>query len=261
MSVSERSVFTDAFRDYLFDVVFIDTPSPDNIDRLVSFVRQEGAAFACLIYEPLLQGAGGMLMYDAASLDRLLEETSRQGILSISDEVLTGFGRTGRLFAGEYLQHRSDIICLSKGLTGGTMALGVTATTNRIFEAFLSDDKRRTLFHGHSFTANPIACSAALASLDLLLKEDCLPHINRIAVRHRGFLDEIRQYPCVRNPRFAGHYPGLRDRSRRRWIHECHRSCHHQGGARRRHLSSSARQYRLFHAALLHYGKRNGPGV
>ncbi|HVS95984.1 MAG TPA: adenosylmethionine--8-amino-7-oxononanoate transaminase [Puia sp.] len=204
MSVSERSVFTDAFRDYLFDVVFIDTPSPANIDPLLSFIKSEGSDFACIIYEPLLQAAGGMRMYDAASLDRLLAETSRQGILSIADEVLTGFGRTGRLFAGEYLQHRADIICLSKGLTGGTMALGVTATTSRIFDAFLSDDKRKTLFHGHSFTANPIACSAALASLDLLLKEDCLPRIGRIAERHRAFLDKLRRYPCVRNPRSTG---------------------------------------------------------
>jgi len=204
MSVSERSVFTDAFRDYLFDVVFIDTPSPHNIESLLSCIKSEGPAFACIIYEPLLQGAGGMLMYDAASLDRLLEETTKQGILAIADEVLTGFGRTGRFFAGEYLRHQSEIICLSKGLTGGSMALGVTATTSRIFDAFLSDDKRKTLFHGHSFTANPIACSAALASLDLLLKEDCLPRIHRIAARHRAFLEEIRHYPLVRNPRSMG---------------------------------------------------------
>ncbi|HXB94346.1 MAG TPA: adenosylmethionine--8-amino-7-oxononanoate transaminase [Puia sp.] len=204
MSVSERSVFTEAFRDYLFDVVFIDTPSPDNLDRLLSFIEEEGQSFACIIYEPLLQGAGGMLMYDAASLDRLLSAAARKDILTIADEVLTGFGRTGRLFAGEYLQHRADMICLSKGLTGGTMALGVTATTDRIFEAFLSDDKRKTLFHGHSFTANPIACSAALASLDLLLKEDCLPRIERIARRHRDFLGQLRAYPHVRNARSLG---------------------------------------------------------
>lgn len=204
MSVSERSIFTDAFRDYLFDVVFIDTPSPQNLDRLLSFVRQEGDGIACIIYEPLLQGAGGMRMYDAASLDRLLEETARQGILAIADEVLTGFGRTGRLFAGQYLQHHADIICLSKGLTGGTMALGVTATTDRIFRAFLSDDRRKTLFHGHSFTANPIACAAALASLDLLLKEDCLPRIEWITRRHHAFLEQLRDHPIAVNARSLG---------------------------------------------------------
>lgn len=204
MSVSERSLFTDAFRDHLFDVVFIEPPSPQNLDRLLSFIRQEGEAIAGIIYEPLLQGAGGMRMYDAASLDLLLQATARQGILSIADEVLTGFGRTGRLFAGEYLRHRADIICLSKGLTGGTMALGVTATTEAVFEAFLSDDKRKTLFHGHSFTANPLACSASLASLDLLQEDGCLARIRHIANRHTAFLEELGLFSNVRNARALG---------------------------------------------------------
>lgn len=204
MSVSERSVFTDAFRDYLFEVVFIDTPSPENIYELLHLVRQRGPEIACIIYEPLLQAAGGMRMYDAACLDLLLAEIASQGILTIADEVLTGFGRTGRLFAGHYLQHKPDIICLSKGLTGGTMALGVTATTTPVFEAFLSDDKRKTLFHGHSFTANPIACTTALASLDLLLQEDCMMRIGRIRERHLEFLETLRSYPIVRNARTLG---------------------------------------------------------
>jgi adenosylmethionine-8-amino-7-oxononanoate aminotransferase len=164
MSISERSVFTAPFRDYLFEVVFIDTPTPENIQQLRSDIRRQGREIACFIYEPLLQAAGGMRMYQAALLDELLEEAARQDILCIADEVLTGFGRTGKLFAGEYLRHKADIICLSKGLTGGTMALGVTAATEKIFRAFLSDDKRKTLFHGHSFTANPVACSASLVS-------------------------------------------------------------------------------------------------
>jgi adenosylmethionine---8-amino-7-oxononanoate aminotransferase len=204
MSVSERSIFTDAFQDYLFEVLFIDTPSPENIDELCALVRQQGSEIACIIYEPLLQAAGGMRMYDAPSLDLLLAETAKQGILAIADEVLTGFGRTGRLFAGEYLEHKADIICLSKGLTGGTMALGVTATTDRVFQAFLSDDRRKTLFHGHSFTANPLACTAALASLDLLLEETCLLHIDRIARQHTAFLQQIRRFPIVRNARSLG---------------------------------------------------------
>jgi adenosylmethionine-8-amino-7-oxononanoate aminotransferase len=204
MSVSERSVFTDAFRDYLFEVIFIDTPCAENIYELLHLVRQRGPEIACIIYEPLLQAAGGMRMYDAASLDALLTEIAQQGILTIADEVLTGFGRTGRLFAGEYLRHKADIICLSKGLTGGTMALGVTATTTPVFEAFLSDDKRKTLFHGHSFTANPLACATALASLDLLLREDCLQRIARIGQRHQEFLETLRSYPIVRHARMLG---------------------------------------------------------
>jgi adenosylmethionine---8-amino-7-oxononanoate aminotransferase len=204
MSVSERSLFTSPFRDYLFDVIFIDTPTPENIDALRKTIHQEGPGIAAFIYEPLLQAAGGMRIYDAALLDNLLEEAHRQGILCIADEVMTGFGRTGRLFAGEYLGQKADIITLSKGLTGGTMALGVTATTEKIFHAFLSDDRRKTLFHGHSFTANPLACTAALASLDLTLEADCMSRILRISKRHTTFLDTLRSFPIVKNARSLG---------------------------------------------------------
>jgi adenosylmethionine-8-amino-7-oxononanoate aminotransferase len=204
MSISERSVFTAPFRDYLFEVVFIDTPTPENIEQLRADIRRLGREIACFIYEPLLQAAGGMRIYTAALLDELLEEAARHDILCIADEVLTGFGRTGKLFAGEYLRHKADIICLSKGLTGGTMALGVTAATEKIFRAFLSDDKRKTLFHGHSFTANPIACSVSLASLDLLLEEDCLRRIGQLSRRHQIFLDTLRSFPIVKNARTLG---------------------------------------------------------
>jgi len=204
MSVSERSVFTAPFSDYLFEVVFVDTPTRENIYELLSLVRREGSSIAGFIYEPLLQGAGGMRIYEAQLLDELLAELSGQGILCIADEVLTGFGRTGRLFAGEYLRHKADIICLSKGLTGGTMALGVTAATERLFEAFLSDDRRKTLFHGHSFTANPIACAASLASLDLLLDEGNLQRIGQIGRRHEAFLEKLALYPIVKNARSIG---------------------------------------------------------
>ena len=204
MSVSERSVFTAPFGDYLFDVTFIDTPTPENIAALRASIHQLAPEIACFIYEPLLQAAGGMRIYEAALLDELLAEARAHQIVCIADEVLTGFGRTGRLFAGEYLTQKADIICLSKGLTGGAMALGVTAATEQIFEAFLSDDRRKTLFHGHSFTANPIACTAALASLDLLLEPQCLYNIRRIAAKNLTFLESLRTSPGVRNARALG---------------------------------------------------------
>jgi len=204
MSISERSVFTDAFRDYLFEPVFIDAPNGQNIGQLQAFLQEHGEEIACFIYEPLLQAAGGMHMYEAAHLDMLLNTAKQQGILCIADEVLTGFGRTGELFAGSYLQHKADIICLSKGLTGGTMALGVTAATEQVFEAFLSDDRRKTLFHGHSFTANPLACTAALASLDLLLAPDCIQHIRDIHASHKAFKERLGIYEIVRNIRILG---------------------------------------------------------
>jgi adenosylmethionine-8-amino-7-oxononanoate aminotransferase len=145
-----------------------------------------------------------MRIYEAALLDRLLERVQERGILCIADEVLTGFGRTGKLFAGEYLRTHADIICLSKGLTGGTMALGVTAATERIFGAFLSDERRKALFHGHSFTANPLACAASLASLDLLLEPDCLQRIRAIAGMHLLFSERIKDIPVIRNIRIIG---------------------------------------------------------
>lgn len=204
MSISERSVFTDAFRDYLFEPVFIEAPNAENMSHIQDLLRSQGQEIACFIYEPLLQGAGGMCMYEAAALDQLLEAVKEQGILCIADEVMTGFGRTGKLFAGDWLRQQADIICLSKGLTGGTMAMGVTAATEKVFDAFLSDDRRKTLFHGHSFTANPVACTAALASLDLLLKEDCDKRLRRIHEQHSVFADRLRQYSIVRNVRILG---------------------------------------------------------
>lgn len=143
-------------------------------------------------------------MYEAPYLDRLLAAAKQQGILCIADEVLTGFGRTGELFAGSYLTQQADIICLSKGLTGGTMALGVTAATEKVFEAFLSDDRRKTLFHGHSFTANPLACTAALASLDLLLAPDCIHRIRDIHARHNFFAKKLEACHIIRNVRILG---------------------------------------------------------
>ncbi len=187
MSVSERSVFTFPFQDYLFEVIFIETPNANNIQDLKSFIQQNGNEISCFIYEPLLQAAGGMLIYDAKLLDELLSEIKSHEIICIADEVLTGFYRTGKFFASDYLENKPDIICLSKALTGGTMALGATAATQKIFDAFSSDDKTKTFFHGHSFTANPIACAASLASLDLLEKEECKKNIERIINQQKEF--------------------------------------------------------------------------
>lgn len=191
MSVSDRSVFTMAFHDLLFEVIFIDTPTEENISTLKDIVQQHSAETAAFIYEPLIQGAGGIKMYEAAFMNELLNTVKQAGIICIADEVMTGFGRTGTLFACNYLQEKPDIICLSKGLTGGTMALGVTACTDRIYQAYVNDDKYKTFFHGHSFTANPIACTAALASLDLLEKESCLQQIQWITAENKKFTSRL----------------------------------------------------------------------
>ena len=204
MSVSERSIFTLAFQDYLFEVVFIDTPTEDNLDALREQIRAGGAQTAAFIYEPLVQGAGGMRMYQAAHLDVLLEACKAEGILCIADEVMTGFGRTGKLFASEYTTHKPDIVCLSKGITGGTMALGATACTDAVYRTFVDEDKLKTLFHGHSFTANPITCAAALASLDLLEDPACADARNRIREQHLAFAERLRPHPLVKDLRVLG---------------------------------------------------------
>lgn len=204
MSVSERSVFTLAFQEKLFDVLFIDAPAAGNIESLTTFVSQQGHQIAAFIYEPMVQGAGGMKMYEGVWLNELLFACKQQKIICIADEVMTGFGRTGRLFASEYLTIKPDIICLSKGLTGGTMALGVTACTQRIVDAFVTDDKLKTFFHGHSFTANPLACTAALASLDLLKKPGCLKNIDDITASNIRFSKRLLQQPKARNVRHCG---------------------------------------------------------
>lgn len=191
MSASSRSIFTKAFNDKLFNVIFIDTPTKGNLEKIKTEIKKNRNEIAGFIYEPLLQGAGGMKMYDKEIFDDLLCFIKKQNIICIADEILTGFYRTGKLFASEYMSDQPDIICLSKGLTGGTIALGITASTEHIYNAFVSDDKAKTLFHGHSFTANPLACTAALASLDLLAKESCKVNIEEIIRRSKKFLNKL----------------------------------------------------------------------
>ena len=192
MSISERGIYTSAYDDKLFDVIFIDTPNSNNIQQLKTEIEKYKDQIGCFIYEPLLQGAGGMLMYDPDDLNKLLHYLKKEKIICIADEVLTGFYRTGKFFAGDYMQEKADIICLSKALTGGTMALGVTACTQNIYDAFVSDDKTKTLFHGHSFTANPLACTAGIASFELIQKKKCLKGIQNIISHHQKFCKRLQ---------------------------------------------------------------------
>lgn len=205
MSVSDRSVFTIAFQEYLFEVLFIDTPTDENIHSIKQTIAANANSILAFIYEPLVQGAGGMNMYEARLLNEILSEAKQANIICIADEVMTGFGRTGKLFASEYINEKPDIICLSKGLTGGTMALGVTACTTKIYEAFVSDDKLKTFFHGHSFTANPLACTAASASFDLLKQNNVVATIEWIDEQNKIFAQQLKQYePSIINIRTLG---------------------------------------------------------
>ncbi|OOQ59911.1 adenosylmethionine--8-amino-7-oxononanoate transaminase [Mucilaginibacter pedocola] len=204
MSVSGRSVFTAAFDSLLFEVEFIDLPNAENMESLKSKVSSLKSELSCFIFEPLVQGSAGMIMYDAKYLNELMAHCRAEGILLIDDEVFTGFGRTGKNFACEYVDVQPDIMCFSKGITGGTMALGLTTCTQQIYDAFLSADKMKTLFHGHSYTANPVACAAALASMDLFVHPDTQQNIDRIAEKHTAFAESIKAHPKIKSTRQTG---------------------------------------------------------
>lgn len=202
MSVSERGLFTQPFNGHLFPVEFVDIPTEEDESwKLPSLPWDE---IACIIYEPVVQGAGGMRMYHLPSLEKLLTQCRDQGILLIADEVMTGFGRTGTLFASEQIQVLPDIVCMSKGLTGGTLPMALTACREFIYEAFLQEDRLKTFFHGHSFTANPIGCAAALASLDLLQDAACQEQIRLIVTCHRQKVEQWKSEGRFLQPRSAG---------------------------------------------------------
>jgi adenosylmethionine-8-amino-7-oxononanoate aminotransferase len=208
MSVSGRNAFTAPFQSFLFEVKTIPVPvtgkEEECIESLKKILRDHKNEIASFIFEPLVQGTAGMVMYEAAILDTLITLCREEQILTIADEVMTGFGRTGKFFAGDYLDHKPDIFCLSKGITGGFMPLGVTTCTQDIFEAFLSDQKSKTFFHGHSYTANPLACAASLASLQLLCKEETTQQIKNIGQRHKHFSEINKGHQKWRDVRVTG---------------------------------------------------------
>jgi adenosylmethionine-8-amino-7-oxononanoate aminotransferase len=206
MSVSGRSIFTDAFADLLFDVEFIPFPSKENEAQSIAELEHilQTGNIAAFIVEPLVQGSAGMQMYSPAVLEQYFRLCRQYDTLIIADEVMTGFGRTGPLFACDHIDIAPDIICLSKGLTGGSMPMGITACTQDIFDAFYDDDRTKMLYHGHSFTANPTICAAALASLDLLLQESCTDNRKNIAHRHTAFGAAIKTHLLVADVRQTG---------------------------------------------------------
>ena len=174
------------------------------LDTLSEQLARHGSDVAAVLVEPMLQGAGGMIMWPSAFLAGVRRLCDEHGVLMIADEVLTGFGRTGRLFACEHAGVSPDIICLSKALTGGYLPLGVTATTERVYEAFLSDDRARTFFHGHSFTGNPLSCAVAIASLQLIHDTRAIEQVARIESWLRRGLEPLAAHPSVGDVRVIG---------------------------------------------------------
>ena len=205
MSVGDRtSIFNVPFTDYLFDVEYLPFPEGDGENTLQAMQRLATREVAAFIFEPLVQGAGGMRMYSAVVLDQLIQMAQAQDIICIADEVMTGFGRTGKTFACDYVDHKPGIYCLSKGITGGFLPMGVTTVNERIAKAFDSTDKRKAFFHGHSYTANPMACVAANVSCKLLRKKKTQKAIRRISKSHFDFVSRFKPPEVVADVRCTG---------------------------------------------------------
>ena len=206
MSVGARNAFNLPFSKLLFDVIHISLPIIGKEQKCLSEMQNalQNDDVAAFIFEPLVQGAGGMVMYSEKILDELIKQCNAKKVITIADEVMTGFGRTGNFFASDYLENKPDIICMSKGLTGGVMPLGATSCSQFIYNSYISDDKMKTFFHGHSYTANPTACSAALASMDLFDNKETFENINRIIKHHDSFLKKIKFHKSLIEVRQIG---------------------------------------------------------
>jgi adenosylmethionine---8-amino-7-oxononanoate aminotransferase len=236
MSVSELTGFSKAFEKLLFPVHRAHSPycyrcplglkrsacSIDCLGDLEHILAERRNDVAAVIIEPMLQGAGGMIVWPAEFLSGVRRLCDKYDTLMIADEILTGFGRTGKMFACEHAGVSPDLICLSKALTGGYLPLAVTAVRERIYEAFLDDDRSKAFFHGHSYTANPLACAVARASLGLFRKEKTLERVGGMERQFRKRLEELRKLEVVGDVRGIGGIAAIElDASLTRRIKEC----------------------------------------
>ena len=219
MSVSGLGPFNEAFRPLMFDAYRVPSPycyrcpSGAGINRcgreclkaVEEILEKHSGEIAAMILEPMLIGAGGMIVYPSYYLSGVRELTKKYDVLLIVDEVATGFGRTGRMFASEHAEIEPDLMCISKGVTSGYLPLGATLATNEIFEAFYGDySTGKTFYHGHTYTANPIACRAAVRSIELFSEENSLSRTGMINVLLDSFLDVTRAFPYVGDTRNIG---------------------------------------------------------
>ncbi len=205
MSVGERGVYNRAYQPLLFDVDTLPFPTGDG-DRTIAALEAicaQDPPPAALIVEPLILGAGGMLIYPSHVLKALRDICAREGVLFIADEVMTGWGRTGMLFACQHAGVKPDLMCLSKGLTGGAIPLAATLATRDIFDAHLSQDRATMFFHSSSYTANPIACAAANANIAIWQEEPVLDRIGALVHRQARRLDRL-DHPLIVGKRQLG---------------------------------------------------------
>ena len=206
MSVSGLSVYNGPFEEFFIRVERIAVPTASTIDetilKLKAILSKE--AVACFIYEPLVQGANAMHMYAPEHLDLLLKVCKEHDVLCIADEVMTGFGKTGKTFASSYMEEQPDIISLSKALTAGFVPMAVTSCTQKIYDAFLDDAVGKAFFHAHTYTANSIACTAALAGISILKTTAIQEQIEKISKAHQHFDSQIKKHPKVQSTRQLG---------------------------------------------------------
>lgn len=206
MSVSGLSVYNGPFEDFFLNVERIPVPQEDNIEEVLEKLENIIQTQACagFIYEPLVQGAAGMKIHSVSGLERILKKCKSHNVVTIADEVMTGFGKTGKHFASLYLDTYPDIICLSKSLTAGLVPMSLTTCTQEIFDAFLDDAISKGFFHAHTYSANPIACAAAIAGIELLTSAEMQDNIERIHKKHSAFAKAIKTHPKAMNVRIKG---------------------------------------------------------
>ena len=206
MSTGSRGVFNAAYEPLLFDVVRIPFPEAgreqETLDALEAACRE--APLAALIVEPLIAGAGGMKIYAPNVLADMKRICERHGALLIADEVMTGWGRTGTLFACEQAGISPDILCLAKGLTGGSLPLAATLASPAVYDAHFSEDRARTLFHSSSFTANAICCAAALANIEIWENDSVMDRVTALTEMQARHVAALADDPRFENPRSLG---------------------------------------------------------
>jgi adenosylmethionine-8-amino-7-oxononanoate aminotransferase len=207
VSVGGIDLFHSLYEPLLFDSLRAEPGDVADMERLLA--EHEGEV-AAVIMEPLVQGAAGMLVHPPGYLRAVRELCDRHGVLLILDEVATGFGRTGRMFACEHEGVAPDLLCLAKGITGGYLPLAATLATERIYEGFLGEhEELRTFFHGHTYTGNPLACAAALATLDVFREERTLERLERRIALLAELLEPVAAHPAVREVRRRGFMAGV----------------------------------------------------
>ncbi len=206
MSVSGLSVYNGPFEEFFLEVKRIPVPNGTNNDEVLAALETINATgtIAAFVYEPLVQGAAAMKMHDAIGLNMLLEYCNTANIVTVADEVMTGFGKTGTYFASDLVATKPDIICMSKALTAGLVPMAITSCTQEIYDAFYDDEISKGFFHGHTYSANPLACTAALAGIELLKSAEMQDNIKRVIRSHQAFDSRVKNHPKVKSTRQTG---------------------------------------------------------